>query len=106
MPRPASRLGFKVVEATRDLQQIRRAGSITERGDSRRVVYRLADVGVADIVVMLGSLRHRSSPVTFAPDQMRPIVATELMAGPGACNAALRMSVSRMIMAPATCLEL
>jgi rhodanese-related sulfurtransferase len=76
--------------ASQHLQQLRRAGLVTPQRSGKRVVYRLADQVEAEIVGLLGSLRHvaehavasmeRVIGVYFrARDQLEPVTATELV---------------------------
>src|ERR1700722_19021542 len=54
----AERVGLTIANASQHLQQLRRAGLVSTQRDGKRVIYRLADAAEADIVSLLGSLRH------------------------------------------------
>src|SRR3954467_9266153 len=54
----AERVGLSVANASQHLQQLRRAGLVNTQRSGKRVVYRLADQVEAEIVGLLGSLRH------------------------------------------------
>jgi rhodanese-related sulfurtransferase/DNA-binding MarR family transcriptional regulator len=86
----AERVGLTVANASQHLQQLRRAGLVRTQRDGKRVIYRLADGTEADIVSLLGALRHvaehaiasmeRVVTAYFrARDQLEPVAATELV---------------------------
>ena len=88
----AERVGLTVANASRHLQQLRRAGLVTTQRDGKGVVYRLSDEVETDIVSLLGALRHVAEHAVasmerivttyfHARDQLEPINATELIAG-------------------------
>jgi rhodanese-related sulfurtransferase/DNA-binding transcriptional ArsR family regulator len=86
----AERVGLTVANASQHLQQLRRAGLVRTQRDGKRVIYRLANGTEADIVSLLGALRHvaehaiasmeRVVTAYFrARDQLEPVAATELV---------------------------
>jgi rhodanese-related sulfurtransferase/DNA-binding MarR family transcriptional regulator len=86
----AERGGLTVANASQHLQQLRRAGLVRTQRDGKRVIYRLANGTEADIVSLLGALRHvaehaiasmeRVVTAYFrARDQLEPVAATELV---------------------------
>lgn len=87
----AERVGLSLANASQHLQQLRRAGLVSTQRDGKRVVYRLADEVEADIVSLLGALRHvaehamasmeRVVATYFrARDELEPVAAKELLA--------------------------
>jgi ArsR family transcriptional regulator len=87
----AERVGLTIANASQHLQQLRRAGLVSTQRDGKRVIYRLADAAEADIVSLLGSLRHVAEHAVAsmervvttyfrARDQLEPVPATELVA--------------------------
>jgi rhodanese-related sulfurtransferase/DNA-binding transcriptional ArsR family regulator len=86
----AERVGLSVANASQHLQQLRRAGMVNTQRDGKRVVYRLADRSEADIVALLGGLRHVAEHTVAAMervirayfrerDQLEPVAASELV---------------------------
>lgn len=86
----AERVGLTVANASQHLQQLRRAGLVSTQRDGKRVIYRLADEAEADIVSLLGALRHVAEHTAAsmervvttyfrARDQLEPVAATELV---------------------------
>lgn len=86
----AERIGLSVANTSQHLQQLRRAGLVNTQRDGKRVLYRLADDSEADIVSLLGALRHvaehavasmeRIISVYFrARDDLEPVAALELL---------------------------
>lgn len=86
----AERVGLSVANASQHLQQLRRAGLVNTQRDGKRVVYRLADGSEADIVALLGGLRHVAEHTVAAMehvirtyfrerDQLDPVTASELV---------------------------
>jgi rhodanese-related sulfurtransferase/DNA-binding transcriptional ArsR family regulator len=87
----ATRVGLSVANASQHLQQLRRAGLVSAQRDGKRVIYRLADEAEADIVALIGSLRHVAEHAIAAMervigayfrarDELEPVAATELVA--------------------------
>jgi rhodanese-related sulfurtransferase/DNA-binding transcriptional ArsR family regulator len=85
----AERVGLTVANASQHLQQLRRAGLVSTQRDGKRVVYRLADEAEADIVSLLGALRHVAEHAVAsmeriitayfrARDELEPVAAAEL----------------------------
>lgn len=85
----AERVGLSMANASQHLQQLRRSGLVSTRRDGKRVVYRLADDAEADIVSLLGALRHVAEHAVAsmervigayfrARDQLEPVATTEL----------------------------
>ncbi len=85
----AARVGLSAANASQHLQQLRRCGLVSTQRDGKRVVYRLADNAEADIVSLLGALRHVAGHAVAsmervvgayfrARDQLEPVAATEL----------------------------
>ena len=83
-------MGLSVANASQHLQQLRRAGLVSAQRDGKRVVYRLADGSEADIVGLLGGLRHVAEHTVAAMervirayfrerDQLEPVAASELV---------------------------
>src|SRR5438477_3356797 len=84
----AERVGLTVANTSQHLQQLRRAGLVNTQREGKRVIYRLADDSEADIVFLLGALRHVAehavtsmeiSAYFRARDDFEPVVATELV---------------------------
>ena len=86
----ATRVGLSVANASQHLQQLRRAGLVSAEREGKRVVYRLADGSEADIVELLGGLRHVAEHTVAAMervirtyfrerDQLEPVTASELV---------------------------
>jgi ArsR family transcriptional regulator len=87
----AERVGLSVANASQHLQQLRRAGLVATQRDGKRVFYRLADEVEAEIVSLLGALRHVAEHAVAsmerivaayfqARDGLEPVVAKELLA--------------------------
>lgn len=55
----ASRLRLSVANASQHLQVMRRAGLLSSRRDGKRVLYRLSDPAVVDLMAALGRLGER-----------------------------------------------
>src|ERR1700749_4531528 len=86
----AERVVLSLANASQHLQQLRRAGLVSTQRDGKRVIYRLADEAEADIVSLLGALRHVAEHAVVsmerivtayfrARDQLEPVAATELV---------------------------
>lgn len=86
----AERVGLSVANASQHLQQLRRSGLVTAQRSGKRVIYSLAEASAADIVTLLGSLRHVAERAVtsmervvaeyfHARDHFEPMAATELV---------------------------
>lgn len=86
----AERVGLSVANASQHLQQLRRAGLVTTQRGGKRVFYRLADESEADIVALIGGLRHVATHTVAsmervigayfrARDELEPVTAAELV---------------------------
>lgn len=86
----AERVGLSVANTSQHLQRLRRAGLVNPQRSGKRVIYRLADEVEADIVGLLGGLRHVAEQAVAsmervigtyfrARDQLEPVKATELL---------------------------
>jgi rhodanese-related sulfurtransferase/DNA-binding transcriptional ArsR family regulator len=87
----AERVGLGVANTSQHLQQLRRAGLVATQRDGKRVLYRLADEVEADIVSLLGALRHVAEHAVAsmerivtayfqARDGLEPVAAVDLLA--------------------------
>ena len=56
----AERVGLSVANASRHLQQLRRAGLVASRRDGRFVLYRLTDEAVLGLVAALSGIAERN----------------------------------------------
>jgi rhodanese-related sulfurtransferase/DNA-binding transcriptional ArsR family regulator len=56
----ATRLGLSVANASQHLQVMRRAGLLASRRDGKRILYRLSDPAVVDLMSALGRLGERN----------------------------------------------
>ena len=83
----ASRLGLSVANASQHLQVMRRAGLLASRRDGKRVLYRLSDPAVVDLMTALGRLAERNQAEVRAVvggyfhdlDAMEPLSRAELI---------------------------
>ncbi len=86
----SERVGLTVANTSQHLQQLRRAGLVSTRRSGKRVIYRLAEAAEADIVALLGGLRHVAEHAVAsmqrvigdyfrARDQLEPVATTELV---------------------------
>lgn len=86
----AERVGLTVANTSQHLQQLRRAGLVNTQREGKRVIYRLADDTEADIVSLLGALRHVAEHAVAsmeriigayfrARDDFEPVAAMELV---------------------------
>ena len=86
----AERVGLSVANASQHLQHLRRAGLVRTQRSGKRVFYRLADECEADIVALIGCLRHVATHAVAsmervigayfrARDQLEPVTAAEVV---------------------------
>ncbi|WP_312162959.1 metalloregulator ArsR/SmtB family transcription factor [Phenylobacterium sp.] len=83
----AGRLGLSVANASQHLQVMRRAGLLASRRDGKRVLYRLSDPAVVDLMTSLGRLGERNQAEIRAVvggyfhdlDAMEPVSRGELI---------------------------
>lgn len=79
--------GLPVANASQHLLQLRRAGLLVSRRDGKRVLYRLSDNGVFDLLAALRGVTERNvaeaqqaiAHYFTARDQMQPVTRTELL---------------------------
>jgi len=83
----AEAAGLSLANASQHLLQLRRAGLVVSRRDARRVLYRLSDNGVFDLLAALRGVAERNlaeaqqviARYFTARDQMQPVTRTELL---------------------------
>ena len=83
----AGRLGLSVANVSQHLQVMRRAGLLASRRDGKRVLYRLSDPAVVDLMTALGRLGERNQAEVRAVvggyfhdlDAMEPVSRAELI---------------------------
>lgn len=83
----AARLGLSMANASQHLRLMRASGVLASRRDGKRVIYRLSDVAVVELMSTLGRLGERQQAEVKAVmagyfqerDAMEPVSRTELV---------------------------
>jgi rhodanese-related sulfurtransferase/DNA-binding transcriptional ArsR family regulator len=83
----ADRTGLSIANASQHLQQLRRAGLVTNRRDGKFIYYRLADDTVLDLLAALRGIAERNLAEVerlvrsyfHARDELEPITREELL---------------------------
>lgn len=79
--------GLSVANTSQHLQGLRRSGLVASRADKQRVIYRLSDSSVIELLSLmrqiaennLGEIRHLVSSFLSAKDDLEPISRDELL---------------------------